>query len=514
MAKAASRVGPTTTRNLIDPFAAPIRLDSTSNGEFPPRPLSYAARAANHLAHERLTANAKKLGLDRRSFLVSTCAAATSLLAFNDGLASDRQRGGFYDLAPGAAFEPQLASSVLDGDEFIFDIQTHHVNPDGDWRKPWAPWNLALRIFPQAKCDRSFPSRWLRSANCFSAQHFVKEIFLDSDTDMAVLTFVPSDPSESPLAVEEAAATRSIVDFLKGSRRLLLHGRVQPNFPGEIERMAKLKEQWEISAWKIYTQFGPGGGYFLDDPKVGIPFIEKARELGVKTICVHKGLPLYRGVPWVPFLPLPPKEYVFSTCRDIGVVAKRYPDVNFIVYHSGYELDKPEGPYREGQVTHGIDTLVQSLLENDVAPSSNVYAELGTTWRRLEREPTYAAHGLGKLFKFVGEDRVLWGTDSIWYGSPQDQIQAFRSFQIGSELRDEFGYPEITPELRAKVLGLNAAAPYGIDVPAARQAFQRDDTFHARAEYAQAPEPSLISYGPQTRREFMRFLKQNGGQPG
>ena len=52
------------------------------------------------------------------------------------------------------------------------------------------------------------------------------------------------------------------------------------------------------------------------------------------------------------------------------------------------------------------------------------------------RDPDSAAHAMGKLFKHVGEDNVLWGTDSIWYGSPQDQIQAFRTFQIsGSAAR-------------------------------------------------------------------------------
>jgi hypothetical protein len=66
------------------------------------------------------------------------------------------------------------------------------------------------------------------------------------------------------------------------------------------------------------------------------------------------------------------------------------------------------------------------------------------------REPTSAAHALGKLIKYCGEGNVLWGTDSIWYGSPQDQIQSFRTFQIAPELRAKYGYPEITPALRAK----------------------------------------------------------------
>ena len=59
---------------------------------------------------------------------------------------------------------------------------------------------------------------------------------------------------------------------------------------------------------------------------------------------------------------------------------------------------------------------------------------------------------------------MLWGTDSIWYGSPQDQIQAFRSFRIADELVERHGYPVLTPELKAKVFGLNGARVYGVGV--------------------------------------------------
>jgi hypothetical protein len=112
------------------------------------------------------------------------------------------------------------------------------------------------------------------------------------------------------------------------------------------------------------------------------------------------------------------------TCVDVGRVAKRYPDVNLLIYHSGFVTDKPERAY-DPQRSDGIDALCTSLRANGVKPGSNVYAELGSTWRFLMRDPDSAAHGLGKLFQHVGEDNVLWGTDSIWYGSPQDQIQAF-----------------------------------------------------------------------------------------
>jgi len=63
----------------------------------------------------------------------------------------------------------------------------------------------------------------------------------------------------------------------------------------------------------------------------------------------------------------------------------------------------------------------------------------------------------------VGEDNVLWGTDSIWYGSPQDQIQAFRAFSISPELQEAYGYPALTDDVKSKILWRNAAALYRID---------------------------------------------------
>jgi hypothetical protein len=180
------------------------------------------------------------------------------------------------------------------------------------------------------------------------------------------------------------------------------------------------------------------------------------------------------------------------------------------VYHSGFVADNTERAYDSGVRRDGVDTLIRSLVENGVAPNSNVYAELGSTWRFLMRDPEQAAHVLGKLFKHVGEDNVLWGTDSIWYGSPQDQIQAFRSFQIAPELREKHGYPEITRELRAKVFGLNATRPYRVSAAEVRKYTRRDSIARERLAYREHPEPHFLTHGPQTRREFIDLVRRAG----
>ena len=133
-----------------------------------------------------------------------------------------------------------------------------------------------------------------------------------------------------------------------------------------------------------------------------------------------------------------------------------------------------------------------------------------------DRPTESAAHVLGKLLLHLGEDRVLWGTDSIWYGSPQDQIDAFRMFQIPENMQEEFGYPALTSEIKAKILGLNAAAVYDIDVDATRCAIAEDDIAEIALNVAHDPalqRPTYRPVGPQTRREFMRYLKLHDGQP-
>jgi predicted TIM-barrel fold metal-dependent hydrolase len=385
----------------IDPHGTrlPIKLDSTSNGEFAPVPLSPANREANRLAFDSADRNSKRLGMKRRQFLVSACGAASTLLAFNQANAAAGKTGGFFDLPAEAAFEPQLARLQVGAakDEFIFDVQGHFI-------------------------DR--PKGGPKVSNPKGPDVFIKDVFMDSDTDLMVLSFVPSTREREPVTIEAADEVRRIVDKLQGTHRLLLHGRVNPNQDGDLETMDELKAKWGVSAWKTYTQYGPGGrGFFMTDD-AGIRFVEKARALDVKVICIHKGLPFG------------PRSYEHSQCSDIGPIAKRFPDVKFLIYHSGFVSTVPEQAYDHAAKRDGIDTLVHSLISSSVAPNSNVYAELGSTWRFLMRDPEQAAHAMGKLIKYCGEDNVLWGTDSIWYGSPQDPQPHFRTY--GPKTRREF----------------------------------------------------------------------------
>jgi hypothetical protein len=259
--------------------------------------------------------------------------------------------------------------------------------------------------------------------------------------------------------------------------------------------MRALRAEHDIAAWKVYTHVPGGSGWYLDDHdpdavQCGQAFLDAVREIGPKIVCVHKG---FGGG----------SEY--SSPVDIGAAAKANPDISFVVYHSGYDGPN-EGPYSDGTADVGVNRLITSLRNAGVGRNENVYAELGSTWWNAMREPTQAAHVVGKLMQHVGEDRLVWGTDSIWYGSPQDQIQAFRAFQISEAFQEQFGYPALTPAVKRKVLGQTSAKVYGVEPVVARCEASPEDVEAMRASL-----PPSTTHGPTTAREVRALIEAHGG---
>jgi hypothetical protein len=490
-----------TYANDPDGTRLPIKIDATSNGEFLPRPLAPASVEANRRALQQADTNARRTGRPRRDFLVSACGAATTLLAFNEVAAATGKRGSAYVLPWEARFEEAAAKAALDGEEFIFDVQGHHVGTVESWREGTPLWP-ARQAFksgfpPHAACGYLGADPELGHIECLDADAFVREVFMDSDTDIAVLSFGPAPGNAMMPQYSEGATTVRLVEALGTSQRLLVHGRCMPTYAEDLAAMEETAAKWPIAAWKTYTQHGPNDtGFFLDD-ELGQRFIETVRKLGNRRIAVHKGLPFLQY-----------KENLkYANSRDVGPAARANPDITFMIYHSGYDMQVREGPYARGSGA-GVDDLITSLLDAGLRAGTghNVYAELGSTWRYLMRDADQAAHVIGKLLKYVGEDRILWGTDSIWYGSPQDQIMAFRAFQISEEFQQKYGYPPLTPRARARIFGLNGAAAYGLTPQEVRRATARDSLAPLREAYRAEPDPSFVTYGPKTRREFFRLL--------
>jgi uncharacterized protein len=459
----------------------PIDLGPCSNGEYDPRALSSVAREAVRRARVECLATADRLAMDRRKFLRTLCAASITLLALDSctreahragrSPSATTEPGGRYEIPPEATTEPDAAEEAVGGEEFIMDVQGHLLEYD---LNPVFHGEGFYANFPQQYCGEDDPRV------CYSIEHFLEAFFIRSDTNVVVLSALPIYPEGSPLSPEIMFETRRIVEGLCRDERILLHGQVLPNvgsLDSVLDAMEDTVRRHPIAAWKTFTHFpdffDPGGGaWWLDDheaglPAVGEPFIRKSVELGIDTICVHKG---FSG------------GSRFSSPMDVGPAARKHRDVNFVVYHSGYESGGLEGPYTSATAEVGVNRLIASLERAGIGPNENVYAELGSTWWNVMRSPTQAAHVLGKLLKHVGRDNVVWGTDCLFYGSPQPQIQALRAFRISEEFQDRYGYPELTRELKAKILGRNAARLYGIEPVPPRCDFTRRELARIREE--------------------------------
>src|SRR5690606_16510205 len=178
----------------------PVKLDATSNGEYWPRPLDRALRQVRRDAMVSALSSARRLGVGRRAFLESACGAATVLLALNQLSCG----GGRYAVPRAAAHDADAAQGALGGRELIIDVQTHQVSAERVWWREDAP-SLAdfLKTTPQADCGA--PS-WAR---CFSDDVLVREVFMNSDTQLAVFSGLWGEPL--PMLTEEAARTRERV---------------------------------------------------------------------------------------------------------------------------------------------------------------------------------------------------------------------------------------------------------------------------------------------------------------
>jgi hypothetical protein len=470
----------------------PIKLGPCSNGEYRPVPLGAVEREAIRRTRLEADAAARRLGMDRRAFLRSVGGAALMLgvlAACHDESngAKGRRSGGTYRVPKDSATEPDAAGSVLTGDEFVFDVQTHYLDYDlSRGGTGISGIDRLANAYPQRACGEA------DARACFSVEQYLDLLFNQSDTSMMILTAIPIPDAVNPLSMPHMESARELADRMCGDGRVLLHGGVQPTMGpsgAQIDGMSALRRDHPIVGWKIYTH-APGDGWWLDDhdadaPRVGEAFLAEVEAVGPRIVCVHKGLS---------------GGSAYASPVDVGPAARAHPDLRFVVYHSGYEAGVDEGPHTDDG--RGVDRLVRSLRDAGIRPGGNVYAELGSTWWNLMRDPTQAAHVLGKLLVAVGPDNVLWGTDSLWYGSPQDQIQAFRAFEISPELQERHGYPALTADVKRRILGANAAALYAVEPPEKQCEFSRDEL----AAQRQASGVAFRTYGPETDRELRALL--------
>lgn len=415
--------------------------------------------------------------ISRRRFLRTGCGMALAFFAMN------KVYGPIFEVEAAEVIDKDAAlerSRRLSG-QFIFDVQLHFVNESypSNWlvglRERAREWNMEIAGKPASINDLKF-------------RNFLKEVFLDSETAIGLLSNAPADQKNKWfLSNDDAVEARRIVNELAGSNRLLCHTVITPGQPGWLDEVDRAIAELKPDSWKGYTAGSPMGDsrypWRLDDEKLVYPAYERMMKAGIRTVCIHKGL-----------LPADYKKTVptwrYAAVDDVAKAARDWPDITFVIYHSALDT-QPAGKkdyLSEFEKTRRIP-WVSDLAEIPARFGvKNVYAEIGSTFASsCIAHPKYCAAILGTLIKGFGADHVVWGTDSIWYGSPQWQIEAMRRIEIPEEMQKKYGFEPLGPadgRVKTAIFGLTSAKMYSLKLAEIETACRLDRFSQIRAGHS------------------------------
>lgn len=441
----------------------PVPSTIVSNGEFTPPAQSAALRHYEALLLDRsLTACA---AADRAAWLAAPVGMANAFAALNTVFDTH------FDVADGEDDDAEAADAARSAlqDQFVFDDQVHFLRDDADpvlFEPLTGLIELSAEILGLPHAGR-FDIEQIKFA------HFIKAIYLDSDTKVALLSGAPSE-GVPMLTNDQMAAARTAVNAVVGERRLLTHAVLGPGQAGWLDEVDRVHEVLKPDGWKGYTvgePFSPSHKrYRLDDEALMYPFYERMVKAGVRNLCIHKGL-----LPADADVVMPGAE-PFARVDDVGRAARDWPQLNFVIYHAGYRtIPQPTMAELERfEATGRIDWVSDLAAIPEQWGVSNVYADIGACFAfTVLTHPRLAAAMIGMLLKGLGPDKVLWGTDSVWYGSPQWQIEALRRLRMPEDLIERFGYPDLggaDGPIKRAILGENAAPLYAVDPAQYRRA--------------------------------------------
>ena len=206
----------------------------------------------------------------------------------------------------------------------------------------------------------------------------------------------------------------------------------------------------------------------MDDEKVAYKAYEKFLKAGLVNVCVHKGL----------FPPSVEKQFpqllAYSDVRDVGKAAKDWPQLNFVIYHSAYRFaggGKVEDAWAQFEKTGRIEWVTDLAEIPAKFGVTNVYGDLGQIFAQSTvADPRVCAAMMGQLVKGLGADHVVWGSDAVWTGSPQWQIEALRRLEIPEDMQKKYGFKPLGAAdgpVKSAILGENNARLYKYDRRAA-----------------------------------------------
>jgi uncharacterized protein len=266
--------------------------------------------------------------------------------------------------------------------------------------------------------------------NAHDAEFLASMMFRESHADLCIYHGLPMfgwfTDGGSPLPVG-----REMRDRWPG--RVVLYGGISAHQPGALEEVDRLVEEDGVVALKLYPVDMVDGVIRhtrLDDPEVTFPLIERAQQLGVKIVAMHKAVPM-GPVPLAPFRP-----------DDVDEAAQTFPDMTFEVVHGGFAF------------------LEETAFQVNRYP--NVMVNLEGTSALLIKAPRKFARIIGTLAMLGGADRIIWGT-----GAPALHPRAFEeamwALDMPKDMVEGEGMPPLTEEVKRGILGGNALRMLGME---------------------------------------------------
>ncbi len=461
-------------------FPSPIPTQIISNGEFNPLPQTPRQQQVEARIQELADQHGRRLGMDRRRFLRTSCGMAAAFMALNDVF------GRLFDVSPAEAANPERATERTQAlrHQFIFDDQTHFVHDKFNQKGL-----LGLALFAREHWNPALSDREVSDLYYYKFENYVRQIFLNSDTTVALLSGAPfDDPSWWLIPNEQIREAVDIVNRIAGTRRMLGHAVITPGQPGWMDAVDLAIDKLHPDSWKLYTIGDPLSAktkfpFRLDDETLMYPFYEKAVKAGIRNVCVHKGLmPADYEKSWA-------GVWQYNTAWDIGKAAKDWPQLNFIIYHGCLQAfqEPPDRVLAEFEKTGEIKWASDLARMPEQYGVSNVYAEMGTSFATsCTANPRFAAALLGTWIKGMGVDHVIWGTDSVWYGSPQWQIEALRRLEIPEDMQKKWGFAPLGPAdgfAKNQIFGYNSARLYNLTLRAEYPSLSPDKFAQIKEDY-------------------------------
>src|SRR5262245_28056720 len=462
------------------PHTTPIPTQIVSSDEYTPPPQSEKQKEVEARLLAMGDDFGSRQGMTRRQFFQTASGMAAGFVALNETF------GSVFDATRAEAATPAMAQERAASlkDQFIMDMHTHFLRDDTRLENfvrsreavGKAGWNPTLVDKPQTLEDLKF-------------NNYFKEMYLDSDTKIALISSSPSEiPRDWFLTNDMMIDAREKVNKEAGARRMFAHAIFTPGWEGwldDLER-ALVRKPESLKGYTVGDNTNKDEArhpWRMDDEKVTYKTYEMAVKHGIKNICVHKGLfPAATAARW-------PHLVEYAMVGDVGKAAKDWPQLNFVIYHGGYRHaagGTAEQGWNEFQQT-GRSSWVSDLAEiPEKYGVTNVYADVGQLFAQsVVAEPRLGAALMGILGKGLGYDRVVWGTDAVWTGSPQWQIEALRRLEIPEDMQKKYGFTPIGAAdgpIKTMIFGGTNAKLYNYDIS------KRTDIGPNRDRFAQMKE--------------------------